>query len=325
MIAYISDNKTIQLDQVTQGAEESLVTYFSVKHPKAYFLDTDSDWDGWFRKYKVSKQTLALPLLTELINCCSKSGIPLEIIDQRDVPKFPAPQPDQITDTLLDGITLEDHQTRSLKVACGKEIGIFDMTTGAGKTEVMCGLIKMFRCPTLVVTEQTVVLDQIVDRLRLRNVVHNDDIAKFCHGEMPNGNLVMVGSIQSLNTPSSPKRKPKQCTTAQARREGKRLAKVDVSELNEDDSSLPLDLRQLPSRLPANLRKALQENPKGIDKLEGKYLDILIEFPCVSFNFLNIKIHLTNRLKQINLVYQQYFRLRKNRRILRRLIISFRN
>jgi superfamily II DNA or RNA helicase len=256
MIAYI-DNKYIHLDQVTSGIEEALVNHFKVKHPKSYYLNTSSDWDGWYRKYNVKHQRISRGLLAELKICCEKNNIPLEIEDARDAPEYPAPQESQITETFINGITLMDHQVRGLKVACHEECGLFNVTTGGGKTELMCGLIKMFRCPTIVITEQLIVLQQIVERLALREVVHNDDIAMFCHGHMPSNNLVMVGSIQSINTPSKPKKS--KLTTNQVIKKGIALAKKG----------------ELPDYFPEKLRKALLVHPDGVKEFTGKYLQSL--------------------------------------------------
>lgn len=260
MLAYIKDNKYIHLDQVTQGSEESIVAWFSVRHPKAYYIDTEASWDGWYRRYSVKTQRLALPLLQELKECCKANDIPLEIKDQRGAPKFPAPKEEHITTEFIEGIALDPHQLRGLQIACDKEIGIYDMKTGAGKTEIMCGLIKMFRCPTLVITEQIVVLEQIVNRLKVRNVVHNDDIGMFCYGYMPDNNLVMVGSIQSLSTPPPPPKEPKQLPKGRAFKVAKEWAEKEK-------------LREF---FPEPLWKALEERPAAVKKLTGKYLKRLI-------------------------------------------------
>jgi superfamily II DNA or RNA helicase len=260
MIVRIDDNKWIYLDQLTTGAEESVVQHFSVRNPRAYFIDTGSGWDGWYRKYNTRHQRLARPLLKELIICCKNHNIPLEIDDRRGAPTYPNPIKEHITEDFIDGIKLEAHQIRGMHAAIDQEVGLFSMETGGGKTEIMCGIFKMFRCPTLIITEQLVVLEQIVDRLKLRNVVHNDDIGKFCHGETLDNNLVMVGSIQSLNSPSAPSKKPKPCTSAQAIREGIKLAKK----------------KELPDVFPDKLITLLEENPDGIKHMDGKYMQALV-------------------------------------------------
>lgn len=262
MIANIRDNIWIYLDQVTQGVEEVLVKEFSAKHPRSYYIDTRGSWDGVYRRYSVAKQRLALPFKLELIEVCKKHKIPLEINDERLAPKYPSPNIQHITEDFIEGIKLESWQIKALHAACKHEIGIIDSVTGSGKTEIACGIVKMYRCPTLIITEQIVVLEQIVDRLKLRNVVHNDDIGQFCHGKMPNGNIVLVGSIQSINTPKPPPRKPKKPTVAQAKREGIKLAEA----------------KELPNYFPKKLKESLYENPSAVKKLDGRYLDALVSY-----------------------------------------------
>jgi superfamily II DNA or RNA helicase len=206
MIARITNNQFISLEQVVDGIEECIINWFSVREPNSYYMDTSSGWDGWYRRYNVSKQRLALPFLTELKICCDKNDIPLEVVDERPAPRYLAPQEEQITNTLIDGITLMDYQVRALRASCHSEIGLFSASTGSGKTELICGLVQLYRCPTIIITEQIVVLEQIVERLKLRKVVHADDIGMFCFGHMPDNNLVIVGSIQSISTPKKPKK-----------------------------------------------------------------------------------------------------------------------
>lgn len=262
MLARITDNHWIYLDQVTQGTEECIVNHFSVRDPRAYFLE--SAWDGWYRRYFVSKQKLSLPFLRELILCCEKHKIPLEIQDLRGAPKYPAPQEEQITENFLDGIKLEPYQVNSLRTCCREEIGLINAVTGAGKTEIACGLVKMFRCPTIIVTEQIVVLEQIVERLTLRGVVHNNDIGLFCYGNTPDNNLVIVGSIQSLSSPSRPKKESIRISMKQLMRVVTELA------TKRDERIYHI--------FPRDLANALCDNPDGAMQLKGKYLQLLYDY-----------------------------------------------
>ncbi len=260
MLACIKDNHHIYFEQVTQGSEDALISWFSVRDPKAYFINKDASngYDGWTRRYSIKHQRVYLPYLDEVKLCCQFHRIPLEIRDERPSPTYPAPRPDQITNTLLNGITLEQYQVDSLRVACEKDIGIFDLTTGAGKTELIAGIVKMFRCPSVIITEQIVVLNQIVARLSMRGVVHRNDIGMFCHGHMPDGNLVIVGSIQSISTPSKPDKGDITFTIKQLRK--RLLSSVE----NED--------KHLSEVFPKKLLDVLNEFPEGIDKLPEKYL-----------------------------------------------------
>ena len=274
MLAKITDNHFIYLDQVTQGSEESLVKWFSVRDPRAYYLK--SDWDGYYRRYNAVKQRLALPFLAELIRCCKANQIPLQIVDERPAPKYPAPQPEQITADLLFNLKLEDYQVRALRTCCREEIGLISASTGSGKTELMCGLVKMFRCPTVIITEQIVVLEQIVERLAVRDVVHNDDIGVFCHGHMPEGNLVIVGSIQSLSSPTKPKLSDVKIT----KRAVLQRCKEWILKRTQSESNQPI----LYHIFPRKLADALYESPGGLNKLSGVYFGLLREF-CLSLQY----------------------------------------
>ena len=269
MIAQITDNHFINLGQITQGSEEALVKWFSVRSPDAFYRRNDL-WDGWYRKYNTVKQRLALPFLGELKKCCKVHSIPLEIVDSRPPSKYLAPQPVQITKTLLTGVILDDYQVRGLQACCTEDIGILQGTTGSGKTELMCGLVQMFRCPTVIITEQIVVLEQIVKRLEMRQVVHNNDIGLFCYGNMPDGNLVIVGSIQSLSSPKKPKPTDIRTTNKEA------ISKCQKWAANKTlTGEKELVLYRI---FPRVLADALYEVPDGCFKLRGTYLDLLIQY-----------------------------------------------
>jgi superfamily II DNA or RNA helicase len=202
MLARIDDNHFIHLEQVTVSIEQILDRWFRAREPSARYSNIEH-WDGWYRRYNSKRQRLALPFLDELKNCCKISKIPLEIVDNRSDPKYPAPSKGEIGKDYLDGVVLEDYQVRALHACCDKEIGLVSLTTGAGKTEVLCGLVKMFKCPSMIIVDQIIILEQIVKRLSLRGVVKQEDVGMFCYGHLPDSdNLVMVGSIQSLSTPS---------------------------------------------------------------------------------------------------------------------------
>lgn len=272
MQAIIRDNHSIQLDQVTQGSEEALVRWFSARAANAFYARRASggNWDGWYRKYSVKHQRLALPYLAELKLCCKTHQIPLEINDLRPAPIYPAPQEDQITNTIVPGITMEEFQVRCLRVCCNEEIGLVSAVTGSGKTELMCALVKMFRCPTVIITEQIIVLNQIVERLEMRNVVHGNDIGLFCHGHMPEGNLVIVGSIQSISSPTKPKPDKIKVKEASAIRRCTEWAAKKT--LDEQDQKMLYHI------FPRVLADALYENPAGAKELKGTHLELLIEF-----------------------------------------------
>ena len=199
MLARIIDNDWIYLDQVTIGVEPKLVEYFSVRHPRMRFIDTTQQaWDGVYRKYDVKRQRLARPLLDELIQLCQTQQIPLQLLDERPIADA-LPDPSIVGPDFLAGITLEQYQIDAIKTACEREVGIFNVQTGGGKTEIMAGITKLFGCTTVIIAEQRIVIEQIKERLQLRDLF---DVGLFYGGETPTGQKIVVGSIQSLSTPS---------------------------------------------------------------------------------------------------------------------------
>lgn len=68
-------------------------------------------------------------------------------------------------------------------------------------TEIMAGIVKVYNCPTVILADQRVVIEQIKQRLELRDIV--DEVGLFYGGETPSGQMVVVGSIASLTSPPS--------------------------------------------------------------------------------------------------------------------------
>lgn len=197
MLARITDNDWVYLDQVTMGVEPRLVEYFSVKHPRAHFIDTmQQSWDGVYRKYDTRRQRLARPLLSELVQMCQINDIPLEIKDERPISE--PPDPSVVGTDWLSGIVLEQYQIDAIKTTTNEEVGIFKLPTGAGKGELIAGIAKLFNCTTVIIAEQRVVIEQLKKRLLLRDIF---DVGLFYGGETPTGQKIVVGSIQSMATP----------------------------------------------------------------------------------------------------------------------------
>lgn len=205
MQAIILDNHWVKIDQIYPQHEPYLIDHFSAEHPKARYINDTAQqyWDGWYRKYNSAKQLIARPLLTELEIFCQKYDIPLSIIDRR--PKVDHPvNLSQLNPNLLEGIILEDHQMRSIRAMIDNEVGLISAPTGAGKTEMMAAVTKLYNIPTVILADQRIVIEQIKERLELRQVgeaINNQRVGLFYGGETPTGQSVVVGSIQSLTTP----------------------------------------------------------------------------------------------------------------------------
>lgn len=211
MLATLRDNQHIYLSNLTQPEEDLVAARFAVII-EGYnrFVDPQQrgGWNGIYRRYDAVKHRLARPFLAELKKLCRERGLPLVVADRRPHWPYQVANPDDIGPDWLPGITLDDHQMRAIRAGCRVECGIFDIPTGGGKTEVAAGLIKAIRCPTVIVAEQLVIIDQLKARLELRDVC--EEIGLFYAGKTPTDQLVLIGSIQSLSAPSKIPKPPQE-------------------------------------------------------------------------------------------------------------------
>jgi len=227
MIAYV-DNQWIYLDHITDPEDQIIWEEFSVCKPNVYIDPAmRGNWDGIYRKYNRAKKRMARPLLSMLRGVCTKHGLPLIIQDRRQQWAYEAAKPEDITPDFLPGIKLEDYQIRAIQKCCKAECGIIDMPTGSGKGEVICGICKAIPCPTLILADQRVVVDQLKKRLELRDIA--EEVGLFYAGKRPNGEMVIVGLIQSLNPPKKPPDVPIRKLNETDNALNKRLQKWDQS------------------------------------------------------------------------------------------------
>lgn len=209
MLAHLYNNTEIVLANCSPHEDDLLTREFSVSSPGISYIDPGQAgiWDGVYRFYNRKRQVIARPLLSKLREACAKHGLPLTVRDNRDPDPYPPPDPETIgPDFMGDGITLDPWQVRAIRKACTTEVGTFDYPTGGGKGEIIAGICKAILCPTVILADQTVVIDQLKARLELRSVV--EEVGVFYAGRRPNGELIAVGSIQSLMSPTKIPQKP---------------------------------------------------------------------------------------------------------------------
>jgi superfamily II DNA or RNA helicase len=94
-------------------------------------------------------------------------------------------------------------------------------------TEIISGLCKAISCPTIVLADQTVVIDQIKERLELRKVA--EEIGLFYAGKRPNGQAIVIGSVSSLTYPSKAPLCPDRNSQEDEEAYQKKLAKWEIS------------------------------------------------------------------------------------------------
>lgn len=206
MIARLT-NQSIYFDNITVWEEEIISERFSAENPNARYIDTSATaWDGVYRKYNRTHKRLARPFLAELRLLCKQKDLSLLVKDEREPSKYQPLSPDEINADFLPGITLKDFQIDAIRKVCTTECGVVSITTGGGKSEIMAAICKVMNCPTVIIAEQIVVIDQLRDRLDLRDVCSEPGL--FYAGKMPTGELIIIGSIQSLVLPKKKPEKP---------------------------------------------------------------------------------------------------------------------
>lgn len=227
MRAILQDNQWVYFDNITESEEDILWVELSASKPNQYIDTSNTLWDGVYRKYNRTQKRIARPLLGLLMKICQKFNLPLEIADFRPDWPYPVMHPDEIDNKLLPGITLDDHQVRAIRKAAVSECGIINLPTGGGKTEVMSGICRIIDCPTIIIAEQKVVIDQIKERLELRQVA--EEVGLFYAGHKPTGQTIVVGSIQSLNAPTKTPLRPDRRDSDSDKAYAKRLEKWETS------------------------------------------------------------------------------------------------
>ena len=208
MIATRLTNQTIQLSNITVWEEAILDKRFSAERPKARFIDISggSAWDGVYHKYNSSAKTLARPFLGELRALCKAKDLVLVVQDKRPKSKYRPIDISLINEDFLPGIKLKPFQIDAIKTIYNTEVGVINVTMGGGKGELIAGICKALPCPTVIIAEQIQVIEQLKQRLRLRDVCQEPGL--FYAGKMPAGELIIIGSIQSLVKPKQKPEKP---------------------------------------------------------------------------------------------------------------------
>lgn len=202
MKARIVSNRDIVIDNITAWEEEIVRDRFTAIDPNAKYID------NYLPKirYNPATRRLARPFLGELKALCKVKDLALAIDDERPPSQYQPIPIEQIGNDFLSGITLKDFQVDAIKRVYVAECGIFSVTVGGGKGELIAAICKVIPCPTVIIAEQLIIIDQLRRRLMLRSVCEEPGL--FYAGKMPSGELIIIGSIQSLVTPGSIPDKP---------------------------------------------------------------------------------------------------------------------
>jgi len=152
-------------------------------------------WDGKKSYLTRVRRIFPVGLLSDVYVFCKQNNIDIEFLN-----KYESCQP-EITDPdekLLSGITLRDYQVEAIKKAIKNPFGIIKAATGAGKTEIICGIIECFSNldSILILVNSIDLVIQARDRLVKRGI---KDVG-VCYGEEKDveDKRIIISTVQSM-------------------------------------------------------------------------------------------------------------------------------
>lgn len=159
--------------------------------------------------------------LSETYKQCTTTGrgdVYYRVVISGDVDRIPCKLPRKQSrprrskkDSLVCGISVEPigvGEYFGFTIDGNKRFLLGDFTV-THNTELIAAIAKLYGRSTVIIADIRVVIEQIKERMDLRDVIgNNDEVGLFYGGSTPSGQKVVVGSIQSLTTPpASLKRK----------------------------------------------------------------------------------------------------------------------
>jgi superfamily II DNA or RNA helicase len=152
----------------------------------------------WSGVYEFMTKTNSLPigLLKEFRDWCELNKVVIEYRGYRAVLK---PKVYPVKDDFLAGITLREEQVDAINVALSTGLGICKLPTGAGKTEIIVGVLKAYDSPrSLILVNKIYLAQQIRDRLALRGIPKEDIGIIYGTEKEYEGKKFIVSTIQSI-------------------------------------------------------------------------------------------------------------------------------
>ncbi len=186
---------------ITKKLSDKLNKYlddiFSFEEKDSYFIQKYSDWDGMNHLYNKKLQRLGIGFFERFKEVMKEYGkkynkrIEFEITDKRNkLNKYENIFPDKIN-----GIELRDYQLEAVEEFLKHKLGILQIGTGGGKTEIAIELIRRLGLKTLFITHKKELLNQTKKRIENGLGINCGVIAS---GEIK-PELVTIATIQSLN------------------------------------------------------------------------------------------------------------------------------
>lgn len=170
----------------------------SVKVPWAYWSSAYrmGFWDGYKRFYDVLRSRFLTGFLSKVVAQLVDKGFDVRVNGQENV--FGGWKGD-IESVMLNGVDevrWKETQLPVLKQVLVTKRAVVKMGTGAGKTEVIAGILKaLSEERALVLVHRVELLHQTVERLKMRL---GEEVGMVGDGKVDTGKRVVVGMVQSV-------------------------------------------------------------------------------------------------------------------------------
>jgi superfamily II DNA or RNA helicase len=132
-------------------------------------------------------------LIVTLQHYCEhkKIGLDIQIVEHREFDNTVVQMPEKF----INNITLRDYQKEAVEIFLRKKIGMLELATGSGKTEISIECTRQLQCKTLFITDKKEMLRQTKKRI--------EDSLGIKVGSIGAGNSdiqeVCIATIQTLN------------------------------------------------------------------------------------------------------------------------------
>jgi superfamily II DNA or RNA helicase len=189
----------IQLEgPITELLEKGIKKKFSYELKNAHWIKkarpmaktTVDFWNGRVKTLPLGFKDMLLKTLTDYADY-KKLALDLDIIEHRQFDSQVLIMPDKF----VNDKSLRDYQTEAVDVYMRRKIGILELGTGAGKTEIAIEIIRRLKCRSLFIVDKIELLRQTKKRIEDSLGIEVGEIG----AGVDNIKDVTVATIQTLN------------------------------------------------------------------------------------------------------------------------------
>lgn len=188
----IKNNNMYIMTRLPDKLNDYISQELSFEDENSHFIT--GNWDGIYRLYNKNTQSFRIGLVYRVLDIlrkyCDDNGYVLDYIinDSRDEAR---PRHDIFKQN---NINLRDYQIEAVETAMKRKIGIVQMPTSSGKTEVFIELTRRLALKTLVIVNRKELLRQTKERMEK---AFGFEVGTITDGEI-NDKWVNVATIQTL-------------------------------------------------------------------------------------------------------------------------------